>query len=63
MSSTEMPDNATVFLGTCCKLHVISSLCCLVRNLRMGQWGGKEWGGGIGAGQLVRALVSQLETV
>lgn len=33
MSSTEMPDNATVFLGTCCKLHVISSLCCLLHAL------------------------------
>ncbi|NP_061239.1 gasdermin-E isoform X1 [Mus musculus] len=29
----EMPDNATVFLGTCCKLHVISSLCCLLHAL------------------------------
>lgn len=29
----EMPDNATVFLGTCCKLHVIPSLCHLLHAL------------------------------
>ncbi|XP_052029666.1 gasdermin-E [Apodemus sylvaticus] len=29
----EMPDNATVFLGTCCKLHVVSSLCHLLHAL------------------------------
>lgn len=29
----EMPDNATVLLGTCCKLHVIPMLCHLLHAL------------------------------
>ncbi|XP_075811278.1 gasdermin-E isoform X2 [Microtus pennsylvanicus] len=28
----EMPDNATVLLGTCCKLHIIRTLCHLVNS-------------------------------
>ncbi|KAM7325305.1 hypothetical protein ACRRTK_015558 [Alexandromys fortis] len=29
----EMPDNATVLLGTCCKLHIIRTLCHLLHAL------------------------------
>ncbi|EGV94732.1 Non-syndromic hearing impairment protein 5-like [Cricetulus griseus] len=29
----EMPDNATVLLGTCCKLHIIHVLCHLLHAL------------------------------
>ncbi|XP_051008350.1 gasdermin-E [Acomys russatus] len=33
----EMPDNATVLLGTCCKLHIIPTLCHLLHALSDGR--------------------------